>query len=292
MKQSKKTPKQLRDDSIAAENAKFISAVNITGSNLDIYAPAIFEFSEPASQPAASAWRVEEKQDTLWVPFADVECLRDSLIPRRYHLAGRWNFDTQYRLVVDSLAVQGISGRSCRTFIYPFKTKKQDDYASLRLRLVPDTIQGFVEVLNSGDEPVSRAVVTNGEVFFPYLTQSDYYARFIADANGNGIFDAGDYDSGVQPEDVYYYPKQLSLKRYDRNEVWDLNATAVDLQKPDAIKKNKPEKTKSVSKKKKKGSLNSSTTTSDDEEEDDYFDVNRNPFDPNQKSRTSTVGSY
>ena len=46
---------------------------------------------------------------------------------------------------------------------------------------------------------------------------------------------------------------------------------ATDLQKPDAIKKNKPEQDKRARKKKE---------TQEEEEEEEYFDPTRNPFAP------------
>lgn len=125
-------------------------------------------------------------------------------------------------------------------------------------------------MLNSSDSPVARAWVTNGAVSFPYLAPADYYVRFVAHRGDRMEFTPGDYDKGLQPDEVYYYPAMISLKRHDRSEQWDLNAKPVDAQKPDAIKKNKPER-KSTGKKKK-------NTKRQETEQDDFFDVSRNPF--------------
>ena len=65
----------------------------------------------------------------------------------------------------------------------------------------------------------------------------------------------------IQPEEVFYYPKKIEIKRnWDISQSWDLFELPVDAQKPLAIKKNKPKTT-------------SNEKTDDDEngnEEDDW----------------------
>ena len=73
----------------------------------------------------------------------------------------------------------------------------------------------------------------------------------------------------IQPEDVYYYPKKITLrKNWDIDQEWELTGTPVDLQKPNEIKKNKPK--------------NRDRNAIDDQEydEDEYDDENGfNTFD-------------
>lgn len=48
---------------------------------------------------------------------------------------------------------------------------------------------------------------------------------------------------GDQPEEVYYYPGTLNLrKNWDVEQSWNIYETAIDKQKPDKIKKNKPKR--------------------------------------------------
>lgn len=274
----KKNAKQLAQDSIEAEKLRWLP-VKINGSSrLDVTAPMVIELEEPLRALDTLGLHLEIRTDTVWEEMAMPPLLPDSTGNlRRYTLAlDKWKFGTSYRLTVDSLAMQGLTGRFNKTVSQEFTTKKEEDYAFLSLRLSPDTIAGFVEVLNSSDSPVARGWVRNGVVNFPYLTPADYYVRFIAHDGPTLEFTAGNYDERRQPDEVFYYPSMLSLKRHDRSEQWDLYATPVDRQKPAAIKKNKPE-TKKVTKKKKTG-------TQTETEEDDYFDVSRNPFDPNSGS--------
>lgn len=286
IKAPKRTARQLREDSIRAEEARFIKPLTPGLNQQEVWRPLSLEFPEPLVTLDTAAIHLEQMIDSVWNPCA-VVIGSDSLMPRRFRLETAWEYGGDYRLRVDSLAAQGLSGRFSKPIVQTFKTKKREDYASLVLRIRPDTVAGFVEVLNTSDNPVQRAVAENGVARFDFLAPADYYVRFVADTNGNGRFDPGDYDRGLQPEDTYYYPRMLSLRRYDRNEEWDLNATPVDMQKPEELKKNKPEATRQARKRKDKKAVDTVAG-----EEDDYFDVNRNPFDPNDKGRRRTQGSY
>ena len=126
--------------------------------------------------------------------------------------------------------------------------------------------------------------VENNAVWFRFLEPGKYYARVIEDYNGNGEFDTGDYDILMQPDLAYYYPKVINIKKnWDKEETWNVFETAIDRQKPSAIKKNKPASDKRS---------RNRQQTEEEEEEDDYFDPTANPFDPNQKRRRNNNAGY
>ena len=63
--------------------------------------------------------------------------------------------------------------------------------------------------------------------------------------NGNGEWDTGDYAKGIQPEEVYYFPKVVEYKAlWDVDQNWDIHATPVDKQKLDELKIQKPDEDK------------------------------------------------
>ena len=65
------------------------------------------------------------------------------------------------------------------------------------------------------------------------------------DANGNGVWDTGDYDADRQPEDVFYYPETIECKaKWDVTERWNLSDRPRYQQKPAAIVKQKADKEK------------------------------------------------
>lgn len=289
-------------DSIAAEKAKWISLSLLPGGTLDIHSPLTLVSPEPLVSINPEMIRLEQKVDTIYKTLpapAPVQKAQGNV--RQYTLSYPWEYGETYRLTVDSTAMTGVSGRPNATLSQNFTVKSRDSYSSLILRLSPDTIQGFVEILNSSDNPVASSRVENGIVHFPFLSPADYYARFTAqplpfkpeegdsvlaepidrlpELNSRLEFRTGNYEMRQQPDEVYYYPGKLSLKRHDRSEQWNLYGTPVDLQKPDAIKKNKPQ-TKSTGKSRK-------NNEQEETEEDEYFDVTRNPFDPKSNRRST-----
>ncbi|MDE6575745.1 MAG: hypothetical protein K2L84_10515, partial [Muribaculaceae bacterium] len=74
-----------------------------------------------------------------------------------------------------------------------------------------------------------------------------------------------------QPEEVYYFAKKLELKKnWDIEQEWDIYELPVDVQKPYAIKKNKP--------KLKRGEQE---PVEDEDDEDDFYN---NPFAPGRNN--------
>ena len=117
----------------------------------------------------------------------------------------------------------------------------------------------------------------NNKAVFKYVTPGKYYARIFEDHNGNGIYDTGNLASIRQPDVSYYYPKMINVKQnWDKEETWDVFSTAVDMMKPYALLKNKPEADK-------KNKNRNRKDDDYDEEDEEYFDPSRNPFDPNDR---------
>ncbi|MCH5224925.1 MAG: Ig-like domain-containing protein [Muribaculaceae bacterium] len=258
-----------------------------SSSTQEVYLPLFFEFDTPLTRLDTNAFHLEVMVDTLWQPVKkDYRAQRlDSLNPRKFKIEFPWDYSTQYRLSVDSLAATGIYGLETDPLEYTFKTKSEDDYSSVVFTIsnFTDTIPAFIELLNTSDNPVRREKVVDNKAIFKYLPAGKYYARIFEDHNGNGIFDTGlldtdNPDSIRQPDYTYYYPKLINLKKnWDREESWDVFSIAVDQMKPYALLKNKPEADK------KNRNRNRNNGMEEDEEEEEYFDPTRNPFDPNDR---------
>ncbi|MDE5813621.1 MAG: Ig-like domain-containing protein [Muribaculaceae bacterium] len=77
----------------------------------------------------------------------------------------------------------------------------------------------------------------------------------------------------TQPDLVYYYPKIINVKKnWDMEQTWNVFETALDLQKPDKIKKNKPKNSKN------------NRQSQEEEEEEDEDEFGANPFDTRRNS--------
>ncbi|MCM1153684.1 MAG: Ig-like domain-containing domain [Muribaculum sp.] len=258
-KKLKKTYGESADSAALAARNERLGLLNVdmlSSSVIEMEKPILFETSTPLQRMDTLSFHLEAKakKDSVWtrLPMPPIE-LPDSLQPRRFSISYPWKYDTQYRLRVDSLGMQGIYGQTNATLSQEFSTRAEGDYSSLTLRLrgVDSTVPMFVELL-SGDNPIAAVPVTNGVAMFKYLLPGKYYVRMYEDYNGNGQWDAGDFDAGLQPEVSFYYPKQVNLKKnWSKDETWDVFATMVDRQKPEAILKNRPEQRKQTPRSKK-----------------------------------------
>ncbi len=77
------------------------------------------------------------------------------------------------------------------------------------------------------------------------IVPGDYYARLFIDENKNGRWDTGSLNEKRIPEMVYYCPNLLSVKKgFTTGEKWEVYALRADKQKPNDLRKIKPEEKK------------------------------------------------
>ena len=279
---SKKKKKTEEADSLKKAEIRHL-AITPPSTNIEYYNPLFFTFDEPIEHINQSAIHLEIKSDTLWKPADKNFTLQkiDSLAVIKYKIDYPWEFGGEYKLSVDSAAIVGIYGHHNKPLDHTFQVKKEDEYSNFTFTIegLPDSIPAFVEFLNASDSPIRTAKVVNGVADFLYLAPGSYYARIIEDTNGNGEYDTGDYDTKRQPEFAYYYPKKINIKKnWEITQTWNVFETAIDLQKPEVLKKNKPEASKHGKKKQQ---------NEEEEEDEESFDVNSNPFDPNSNRRSN-----
>lgn len=253
-------------------------SIRALGHTIDLNRPLLLEASLPWTSLDTAGVRFSEMVDTVWnpVPFKIVPDSTDLLKRRRIDYS--WVPGAKYKIEIDTLAANTPYNIWNRPFAQELTAAKEEDYSSLRF-LIPgtDSLQLVVELLNGSDNPVAQAIKPVGQesVDLRYLRPGDYYARLYVDANLNGKWDTGNIPDKIQPEDVYYFAKKLSLKKnWDIEQTWMLDELAVDAQKPYAIKKNKPK-------------LKRGETAPQDDEEEDFEDEQqrlRDPFTPSRRS--------
>lgn len=232
---------------------------------LDVGDSIILKFDTPIAHIDPAGVHLEIKRDTLWVPLATASLQPvDDCNPMRYWLPFTTLPDSVYRLTIDSAAVISVYGLPNLLLKKDLKVNGLEEYANVYFSVNVNN-GAFAELL-SNNEKVERTVpVHNGSFEILNVKPGNYYLRLTLDTNGNGKWDTGNYLNHLQPEEVYYYPKKLTLRRnWDLDERWNIYETALDLQKPNEIKRNKPEQAKNKVEKK-------TNKTSEDEDEDNEF---------------------
>lgn len=231
--------------------------------------PMTFTTPVPLASIDSAGIRMEILVDTIWQP-AEQPRLRlsspENLL--RYTADYNWVPDSKYRLTVDSAAIRDIYGLCNRKLETELTTRAENEYCKLILDITGLDGRPAIAELLQNDNPKKSVAVNGGRAVFDYIMPGAYYVRLFIDDNDNGVYDTGNIAASLQPEEVYYYPKKLNLKKnWDVTQTWDIYEVPLDLQKPFDIKKNKPRL--------KRGEQ----YQTDDEEEEEDTDGWANPWD-------------
>ena len=262
----KEKKKKEEEDSVPKVNLLDFKVTS--GTTQDIYKGLTFSVSQPLLGIDPEGVHLEVKQDTLWIPV-EAPVLRQDTVntPLLYKADYLWEPGGKYRLTIDSLAVKGVYDYYNRPVTHEFSVKNFEDYSTLTFNIPDTTGMIVVELLNAQDNPVRILPMENGSVTFDYLDPGTYYARAFYDVNHNGEWDTGSIALKRQPEEIFYYPKKIELKKnWDIEQSWNPAEMPVDMQKPYEIKKNKPKKKDT-----------SQQSTNDEEEEEDEWGTNFTP---------------
>lgn len=283
---AKKKKKNEETDSL--EQIRFMELHPLANGTQEVYAPLLLQTGTPIERYSREAFHLQRKlqNDTIFYP-AEIKsiALRDSTLSRRdLMLKVDWEPGAAYTLAVDSLAITDIYGLQTKPLKVDFNVRKMEEYGNIVFNIPAVRDSAIVELLDGTEKIVLRAPVKNHRAELLNLLPGKYYARLFIDRNGNGKYDTGNYDMHLQPEETVYYPRAINLKKnWDVEQTWDIYATPIDKQKPEAIKKNKPER-------KKWEKVNTEKTETDEDEENGFSDFS-NPNDPNLRN-SNNFGNY
>lgn len=247
-KEEKERKKRARKGDTLRVETKFL--------NMNVEAPSAFDlnrnislrFEEPVAHIDTAAIHMAVKVDSLWedIPFI---FQADSILPRQYQILADWQPGKEYRMQIDSLAIQGLYGLYTNKVENTLKVKTLEDYGTLYLNIVGAGPHAVVQLLSNNDAVVRQQPVTSQNTCDFYFLQPNtkYYIRLFNDDNQNGVWDTGNYEAKRQPEEVFYFPKVWEMKaNFEFEETWDVKATPLDKQKLDEIKKQKPDEAKTI----------------------------------------------
>lgn len=276
---AKKKKKNEETDSL--EQIRFMELHPLANGTQEVYAPLLLQTGTPIERYSREAFHLQRKlqNDTTFYP-AEIKsiALRDSTLNRRdLMLKVDWEPGAAYTLAVDSLAMTDIYGLQTKPLKIDFNVRKMEEYGNIVFNIPAVRDSAIVELLDGTDKVVLHTQVKKHRAELLNLQPGKYYARLFIDRNGNGKYDTGNYDLHLQPEETVYFPGAINLKKnWDVEQTWDIYATPIDKQKPEAIKKNKPER-------KKWEKVNTEKTETDEDEENGFSDFS-NPNDPNLRN--------
>ena len=247
-KEEKERKKRARKGDTLRVKTKFLSMNVDAPSAFDLNRNITLKFEEPVAHIDTSAIHMAVKIDSLWedIPFI---FQTDSILPRQYQILADWQPGKEYRMQIDSLAIQGLYGLYTDKVENTLKVKTLEDYGTLYLNITGAGPHAIVQLLNSSDAIVRQQPVSRQNTCDFYFLQPNtkYYIRLFNDDNQNGVWDTGNYEAKRQPEEVFYFPKVWEMKaNFEFEETWDIHAVPLDKQKLDEIKKQKPDEAKKI----------------------------------------------
>ncbi|MFL5809069.1 MAG: Ig-like domain-containing protein [Flavisolibacter sp.] len=173
----------------------------------DLHSDYILNFQVPLR--ALDTGRIHLTTDSLFNPTSYTAHLDSTR--KELRIASTWKENTQYNLVLEKDFATDTSGRQLlKTDTLFFTTKKNADYGNLvlRFRNLDLSKKPVLQFLQNG-AVVFSAPLTSNVFSNPLFQAGDYDLRIFFDANGNGIWDPGQFFGGKkQPELV----KQLDVK--------------------------------------------------------------------------------
>ena len=140
---------------------------------------------------------------------------KDTATMRRLTFNYKWKPNARYDLIFNEGALTSIYGDKNKKFLKQFQLDKPDNYGPLTLKITtPDTSKGYViELLDEQKNVVHRdAILKSGNVVYKNYPIGKYYVRVIYDDNKNGKWDSGNVKKRIQPENIWVYQKQITLR--------------------------------------------------------------------------------
>ena len=215
-------------------------------STHEIYNSLFLEFEQPVINFDSTKIKLQHEEDSLFVPIK-YKLITDSLNARRYRLQYKWEPGEKYKLLIDSAAFESAYGLHNTTLEQVFSIKKLEQYGNLLFIIegLPKGKTAYIELLDAQDKPFRKKIVKNSEALFMDLNPGKLYARLFIDDNNDGVWTTGNFENQLQPEVIYYNPKNYEIRAFtNHEESWSIKEYPFEQQKPLEITKNKPEEKK------------------------------------------------
>ncbi len=204
----------------------------------------LIQFDQPLQRFDTKKLHLRLKKDSTYhdAPYA-LDTVPNNILA--YRLRAEWRPGQEYQLVIDSAAMTSLYGRVNLATDNKFSIAKLEDFGTVFLSLSNAHESTVVQLLGSDGKPVAQASTKNGRAEFYYVQPGKYYLRCFFDRNGDGKWTTGSWSPRRDPEEVYYFPKEIEVRaNWDLNESWDVTALRLDKQKPDALVKQRSDKQK------------------------------------------------
>ena len=159
------------------------------------------------------------------VAVSGIQVIKDTTSTRQYRIKYAWRANREYILKLGENAFTDVFGNKSKASSKTFSLDSEENYGTIALNVsVPDTGKTYIiEWLNSQDV-VLRSDVISKDTTINYVRYptAKYKVRVVYDINKNGIWDTGSIKLRRQPETIWNYSKEITLRPN-----WDLEEKLV-----------------------------------------------------------------
>jgi len=140
---------------------------------------------------------------------------KDTASTRKVFLKYRFRAGRKYQLTINESAFTDIYGDKNKRGGMNFEGDKPENYSQLTLKVtVPEADKSYVVELLDDQKDVLRsdAISTNSSIVYKNYLTGKYRIRVVYDVNKNGRWDSGNVKQKQQPENIWLYDKELTLR--------------------------------------------------------------------------------
>lgn len=134
---------------------------------------------------------------------------------RRLTLKYRWKQNVTYQLAIPDDALTDLFDNKNKAAVKKFTIDKPENYSILTLKLtVPDPNKNYLIQLYRDEKTILRTdvITKSSSVIYNNYINGKYHVKVIYDANKNGRWDSGNVKEGRQPENIWLYEKEITLR--------------------------------------------------------------------------------
>jgi hypothetical protein len=213
---SRKTDKKTTGTHLEFQNSASGSGLNQFKNKVELIA------SYPLARWDLSRVLLIEDKDTLKAKLEFTDSIKRHLLVNH-----KWKEETNYKLIIPDSVFFSITGISHDSIIQTFRTKAERDFGNLIVTLNIDHQPGqyIVQLLNEKETSIieEHIVTQSGKIKMNYISPGQFKLKAILDRNKNRKWDTGNYRSRLQPEKVFYFPKNIEIRsNWDVEENWEL----------------------------------------------------------------------
>ncbi len=225
-KQKRKTKRDEEEEEEPEPVEQFSWTTNISTTGFELNNPVVLTSPQPVKELDDSKISLYLSEDSLKKQLDFIFSV-DSTAHRSFRLNYKWEPETEYSLEIDSAACENIYGITSEKLLLTFKTRKEDYYGIINLKMNGVTEPMLVQLVKNNDnEEILRrkTIIEDSDVIFDYLAPDKYKIKIIYDSNGNGKWDTGSFQDQYQPEKVEYINEVIKVRsNWDNNINWELN---------------------------------------------------------------------